>query len=129
MDHDIRTQLGGRERQIIDAVYRLGKATVSDVRAGLPDPPSYSAVRAMLNLLERKGYLRHERVGMKYVYAPVIAAKKAQASALRNLVSTFFGGSPIDAASALLAMKDGGISLDEKKKLIALIKAAQEDGR
>src|SRR5215213_5387317 len=104
MNEDIRAQLGSRERQIVEAVYRLGRATVTEVQAAIPNPPSYSAVRAMLNLLETKGHLKHEREGMRYVYLPVVSPEKAQRSALRHLISTFFQGSSVEAAAALLEM-------------------------
>jgi predicted transcriptional regulator len=129
MNEDIRAQLGGRERQIIETVYWLGKATVREVRDALPDPPSYSAVRAMLNLLENKGLLRHERKGLKYVYLPVVAARQARKSALRHLVSTFFNGSPAAAAAALLEMSAEEISAEETEHLTALIKRAEKEGR
>src|SRR5579872_5645169 len=104
-EHD-GLRLGRRERQIVDVLYRLGKATVAEVLASLPDPPTYSAVRGMLNLLEEKGYVRHKRDGMRYVYSPAIAPSKARQSALRQVVSTFFAGSPLAAAAALLEMSD-----------------------
>jgi predicted transcriptional regulator len=97
----IPQDLGRRERQILETVYRLGRATVSQVRTELPDPPSYSAVRGMLNLLEEKGHLRHEQDGLRYVYLPVVEATKASRSALAHVVRTFFGGSPAEAATAL----------------------------
>ncbi|MFN2531326.1 MAG: BlaI/MecI/CopY family transcriptional regulator [Pyrinomonadaceae bacterium] len=125
---DIRTHLGRRERQIVDAVYRLRKAAVAEVRAALPDPPSYSAVRAMLNALEQKGYLRHERDGLRYVYLPVMKEKRARTLALKHLVATFFRGSPTSAAAALLEMSDDTISAAERARLRALIsKAAKEE--
>ena len=71
-------QLGRRERQIMDVIYRLGKASVTDVRSELSDPPSYSAVRAMLRVLEDKGHVRHQEEGLKYVYVPVVARDKAK---------------------------------------------------
>lgn len=129
MNEDIRTDLGSRERQIVEAVYRLGQATVAEVRAAIPNPPSYSAVRAMLNLLESKGHLRHEQKGMKYVYLPVVAPKKAQKSALRHLVSTFFQGSPAAAAAALLEMSGENITSKERERLMALINRAESEGR
>src|SRR5579872_7400584 len=95
-------QLGRRERQIVDAVYRLGRASVAEVRAELDDPPSYSAVRAMLNLLEEKGHLRHVADGLRYVYKPTAARSQVRRSALRHLVQTFFDGSPTSAVAALL---------------------------
>src|SRR5207245_10313208 len=81
--------LGRRERQIMDAVYRRGRASVAEVRAGLPDPPTYSAVRGMLRFLEDKGLLRHEQDGVRYVYIPTVAPAKARRSALRHLVRPF----------------------------------------
>ena len=129
MTADLRTHLGRRERQIVEAIYRLRKAGVSEVREALPDPPSYSAVRAMLNSLEEKGYLKHQREGMRYVYVPVLGAKKAQRFALKHLVSTFFQGSPAAAAAALLEMPDAKISQQEKEHLKSLIAQAESEGR
>jgi predicted transcriptional regulator len=128
MDEEIGIQLGRRERQIVEVLYRLGKATVAEVLADLPDPPSYSAVRGMLALLEEKGYVRHKRDGMRYVYAPVIAASKARQSALRQLVSTFFEGSPLAAATALLEMSDK-LSAEERTQLAALIARREKEGQ
>jgi BlaI family transcriptional regulator, penicillinase repressor len=122
-------QLGRRERQIMDVIYRLGKASVSEVLAELPDPPSYSAVRAMLGFLEDKGYLRHEQEGLKYVYMPVEDTSRVRASALDHLVKTFFGGSPERAVAALLEMSDSKLSSKEKQYLSQLIKKAQQEGR
>jgi BlaI family penicillinase repressor len=129
MDEEIGTQLGRRERQIVEVLYRLGKATVAEVLGDLPDPPSYSAVRGMLALLEEKGYVRHKRDGMRYVYAPAIAASKARQSALRQLVSTFFEGSPLAAAAALLEMSDQKLSPEERDQLSALIARREEEGQ
>jgi predicted transcriptional regulator len=129
MDKEIGIQLGRRERQIVEVLYRLGKATVAEVLADLPDPPSYSAVRGMLALLEEKGYVRHKRDGMRYVYAPVIAASKARQSALRQLVSTFFEGSPLAAATALLEMSDHKLSAEEREQLSALIARREKEGQ
>jgi len=129
MSKEIQSQLGRRERQIVDAVYRLGKASVAEALAELPDPPSYSAVRAMLRLLEEKGFLKHKREGMRYVYLPAIAPEKAKRSALRHLVSTFFGGSTTDAAAALLEMSDGKMSREDKARLATLIERVKTEGR
>jgi predicted transcriptional regulator len=129
MDEEIGIQLGRRERQIVEVLYRLGKATVAEVLADLPDPPSYSAVRGMLGLLEEKGYVRHKRDGMRYVYAPAIAASKARRSALRQLVSTFFEGSPLAAAAALLEMSDHMLSREEREQLSALIARREKEGQ
>jgi predicted transcriptional regulator len=129
MTSEKQLQLGRRERQIMDAVYRRGKASVSEVRAELPDPPSYSAVRAMLGFLEDKGYLRHEQEGLKYVYLPVQDAKQVRESALKHLVKTFFGGSPEQAVAALLEMEDTRLSSNDKQHLSQIIRKAQKEGR
>src|SRR5437588_12199877 len=94
--------LGRRERQIMDAVYRRGRASVAEVRAGLEDPPTYSAVRGMLRFLEDKELLRHEQDGVRYVYIPTVATSKARRSALRPLVRTFFRGAVQEAVGAAL---------------------------
>jgi len=122
-------QLGRRERQIMDVVYRRGQASVSEVRSELPDPPSYSAVRAMLGLLEDKGYLRHRQQGLKYVYIPAQDTSKVRTSALEHMVRTFFGGSPERAVAALLEMRDTKLSAKEKQYLSHLIKKAEQEGR
>lgn len=129
MKEEIGNQLGRRERQIVEVLYRLGTASVADVLANLPDPPSYSAVRGMLSLLEEKGYVRHKRDGMRYVYTPVIAPAKARQSALRQLVSTFFEGSPLAAAAALLEMSDHKLTAEERAQLSALISRREREGR
>ena len=121
--------LGRRERQILDAVYRLGRASVADVRAELPDPPSYSAVRGMLNLLEEKGHVRHEADGLRYVYLPVVDALEARRSAMAHVVRTFFGGSPAEAASALFDLPDSKLSRRELAELSRLVKHAAREGR
>jgi len=129
MNEDIGTQLGRRERQIVEVLYRLGKASVAEVLAELPDPPSYSAVRGMLTLLEEKGHVRHKRDGMRYVYAPAVTPAKARQSALRQLVSTFFAGSPMAAAAALLEMSGQELSAEERNQLSALIARSEKEGR
>ena len=129
MNKDIGTQLGRRERQIVEVLYRLGRASVAEVLAELSDPPSYSAVRGMLALLEDKGHVRHKREGMRYIYTPAVAAAKARQSALRQLVSTFFEGSPMAAAAALLEMSDEELSADERDQLSALIARREREGR
>jgi BlaI family transcriptional regulator, penicillinase repressor len=129
MNEHIGSQLGRRERQIVEVLYRLGNATVAEVLANLPDPPTYSAVRGMLSLLEQKGFVRLKRDGMRYVYAPVIAPAKARQSALRQLVSTFFQGSPLAAAAALLEMSDQKFSPEERERLLALIARREKEGQ
>jgi BlaI family transcriptional regulator, penicillinase repressor len=126
---DARNQLGRRERQIVEVLYRLGKASVAEVLENLSDPPSYSAVRGMLNLLEEKGHVRHVRDGMRYLYMPVVAPARARQSALRHLVSTFFQGSPGAAAAALLEMSGNSLSKEEREQLSSLIAKREEEGR
>lgn len=123
------TDLGRRERQIIDVVYRLGRATVSEVLAELPDPPSYSAVRGMLNLLEEKGHLRHVSEGLRYVYLPVVAAEHASRSAMAHVVRTFFAGSAAHAATALFELPDRKWTRDELDQLNQLVRRAMKEGR
>jgi predicted transcriptional regulator len=120
-------QLSRRERQIMDAIYRLGRATVAEVIEEIPDPPGYSAVRAMLGILEDKGLLRHEQQGPKYVYLPVVEREKARQSALQSLVRTFFDGSSRDAIAALL--DDSKLSKGELDVLSQLIEKAKKEGR
>jgi predicted transcriptional regulator len=127
--HAIAHDLGRRERQIIDVVYRLGRASVSEVRAELPDPPSYSAVRGMLNLLEEKGHLKHVSEGLRYVYLPVVAAEDASRSAMAHVVRTFFAGSAAGAATALFELPDRKWTKDELEQLNQLVKKAMKEGR
>jgi predicted transcriptional regulator len=121
--------VGRRERQIIEIVYGLGRASVSDVLARLPDPPSYSAVRAMLGKLEDKGYLRHEADGPRYVYLPAVPAEKASKTALRQVVNVFFGGSVEQAVMALVELPDGQLPDEKLEALAARIRQAREEGR
>jgi predicted transcriptional regulator len=124
-----QAQLSRRERQIMDVVYRLGKAAVSDVLERLPDPPSYSAVRALMRILEEKGHLSHEQDGPRYVYLPTVPRDAAQASALSHLVRTFFGGSAEAAVAALLDLPEHGMSEGELDRLSRLIDDARGQGR
>ena len=124
-----QAQLSRRERQIMDVVYRLGKAAVTDVLERLPDPPSYSAVRALMRILEEKGHLSHEQDGPRYVYLPTVPRDAAQASALSHLVRTFFGGSTEAAVAALLDLPEHGMSEGELNRLSRLIEDARGQGR
>ncbi len=123
------TQLSRRERQIMDIVYRLGAATASEVTAELPDPPSYSAVRAMLRILEDKGHLTHSVDGPRYVYAPVVPRNAARQSALKQVVRTFFDGSATDAVAALLDMSGRKLTAKEWNELGVLVERAKREGR
>jgi predicted transcriptional regulator len=122
-------ELSRRERQIMDVVYRLGRATVAEVQAGIPDPPTYSAVRALLSILERKRHLRHEHQHGRYVYLPVVTREKARRSALRRVVKTFFDGSTEQAVAALLDMSQAAGSSAELDRLARLIEQARKEGR
>ena len=124
-----QNQLSRRERQIMDVVYRLGKSSVTDVLERLPDPPSYSAVRALMRILEEKGHLSHEQDGPRYVYLPTVPRDAAQASALSHLVRTFFGGSAEAAVAALLDLPEHGMSEGELTRLSRLIDDARGQGR
>ena len=113
----------------MDVVYRLGRAAVGDVMRELPDPPSYSAVRAMLAYLERKGHVRHRRDGVRYLYEPTMSQSDAQRSALKHLVRTFFRGSRPGAVAALLEVPAKGLTERDLDRLRDLVRRAQRDGR
>ena len=119
--------LSRRERQIMDVIYARGQATAAEVTAALPDPPSYSAVRALLRILEQKGHLRHEEDGPRYVFLPTVSRDRARKSALRNLVRTFFDDSPAQAAAALIDQAD--LSDADVARLAAMIEKARTEGR
>ena len=121
--------LSRRERQIMDAIYRVGSATVSEVMAEMPDPPSYSAVRAMLGKLEAKGYLEHRQDGPRYLYLATVPRQEARESALDRLVRTFFDGSPGKAVAALLGRSAGEMTDEELDRLSALIEDAKKGER
>jgi predicted transcriptional regulator len=123
---DPGSRLGKRERQIMESIYRRGRATVSDVLGDLPDPPSYSSVRAMLRYLEDKGHLRHEEEGPRYVYLPTAARDEVRGSALGHVVRTFFDGSVSTAVAALLESRP--LSSDEYRRLSQLLREARERG-
>ena len=119
--------LSRRERQILDILYARGIATAAEVLEALPDPPSYSAVRALLRILEDKGHARHETQGTRYAYLPTVPRERARNSALSRLVKTFFDGSAAQAAAALV--DSGSLSDEELAKLSTLIERARKEGR
>jgi predicted transcriptional regulator len=121
--------LGRRERQIMDVIYRLGSASVKEVQELLPNPPSYSAARTMINLLERKGFLRHRRDGQKYVYLPTSSTQAVKQSAIKHLVKTFFQGSVAEAAAAVLDSSSAKLSDEELERLQKLIDHARGEGQ
>lgn len=124
-----RSQLSRRERQIMDVIYRLGRASAADVHDALPDRPSYSTVRALLRVLEGKGHLRHIEDGPRYIYSPTVPRERARESALRQVVSTFFGGSTEAAVAALLDISNERLSDSELNRLAGLIAQAKKEGR
>jgi BlaI family penicillinase repressor len=119
--------LSRRERQIMDIIYARGQATAAEVTAALADPPSYSAVRALLRILEQKGHLRHQQDGPRYVFLPTVSRDRARRSALRNLVRTFFDGSSAQAAAALIDQAQ--LSNEEFDRLAEAIDKARKEGR
>ena len=129
MPSKAHAQLGRRERQIMEAVYQLGRATVADVLDRIEDPPSYSAVRAMLRILEEKGHLKHEEDGPRYVYLPVVSSTRARRTILRDVVRRLFGGSTEAAVAALLESSSSRMSDDELERLQRMITSARRQGR
>jgi predicted transcriptional regulator len=119
--------LSRRERQIMDVVYRLGRATAAEVQEALPDPPGYSAIRALLRVLEEKGHLRHEQDGPRYVFLATVPRDKARRSALRQLVQTFFEGSTAQAVAALLDEPGVKLSDEDFDRLSRLIDQARKE--
>ena len=115
------TELGRRERQIMDAVIRRGRASAAQVLRDLPDPPTYSAVRGMLRILENKGFVRHEWDGPRYVYLPTADPEQVRKSAVKHLLSTFFNNSMESAVTAMLGAGDRTLSDEELKRLGRLI--------
>ena len=122
-----KTVLTRREREIMDILYRRGRATAHEVLEGLAEPPSYSAVRALLRLLEERGHVKHTQDGQRYVYAPAVARGDARKSALSHLVKTFFAGSVEDAVAALVDRSK--LSPEELDRLSDIIDRARKEGR
>jgi len=120
--------LSRRERQIMDILYRQGRATASEIHQALPDRPGYSAVRAKLRVLEEKGHIRHEEQALRYVYLPLVNRDRARQSALRHLLETFFDNSAEQAITALLGLHTGGLSREKLKHLSELIEKAKKEG-
>lgn len=129
MPDSLAHKLSRRERQIMDLLFRQGAATAAEVRDGIPDPPSYSAVRALLRTLEEKGFVTHREDGPRYVYAPTVARDAARRSALRHLVQTFFDGSAEQAMAALMDLSDRTLSREELDRLAKLVERSKEEGR
>jgi BlaI family transcriptional regulator, penicillinase repressor len=122
-------KLSRRERQIMDVLYSAGKATAAAVHQALPDPPSYSAVRATLRILEEKGHVRHETEDLRYVYKPSISRDRAKRSALRHLLHTFFDGSVSQVLASLIDLSPKGLDERELQRVRRLIDEARSKGR
>jgi predicted transcriptional regulator len=120
--------LSRRERQIMEIIHQRRTATAAEVHAALPNPPGYSAVRALLCILENKGHLLHKKDGLRYVYLPTESREKASRSALKRVLSTFFEGSVTQAVAALLSSSDTKVSSEELNKLQQIIKQARKEG-
>ena len=122
-------ELSRRERQIMDVLHRRGSASAAEVRGEMADPPTYSAVRALLRVLEEKGRVTHHEVGRTYVYRPTASPASARRAALKHLVSTFFGGSAADAAAALLDLPGESLDAAARRRIARRIAEAEREGR
>jgi predicted transcriptional regulator len=128
MRKDGHRNLSRRERQIMDILYQRGRATAAEIHEAMPEPPSYSAVRAKLRVLEEKGHVRHEEEGLRYVYLPTLARDTARRSALRHVVATFFAGSVEEAVAALLDLSAANLSKKDLDRISNLIDEAKKEG-
>jgi predicted transcriptional regulator len=129
MPNAAQAGLTRRERQIMDRLYRLGRATAGEILRGLPGAPSYSTVRTQLRVLESKGHVRHEEQGLRYVYEPVVSRHAARRSALKHLIDTFFDGSNEKVVAALLGGEGSRVSDDELDRILDLVKRARKETR
>lgn len=121
--------LSRRERQILEILIERGKASASEVRAAMPDAPSYSAVRTLLRILEDKGHVRHKAEGLRYVYLPAIAREKAKRSAVQHLLKTYFNGSPEQIVAALLDVSSAKLTREELDRMAEMIEKAKKEGK
>jgi predicted transcriptional regulator len=119
--------LSRRERQVMIIIYAQGRATAAEIHQALPDPPTFSATRAIIRTLEEKGHIRHEEQGLRYIYRPVVPAEKARRSALANVVTTFFQGSPSRLLATLLNDSTSKVSDHELRELETLIREARKE--
>ncbi len=129
MKMKILKNLSRRERQIMDIVYEMNEVTVAQVLELIPDPPSYSTVRALLGVLEEKGHLIHKQQGPRYIYSPTLPREEASQNALKHVLKTFFANSTEEVVAALLNISEEDLSEEEYKRLTKLIKKAQNEGR
>ena len=129
MSQSLHTALTRRERQIMDILFRRGRATAAEVMEELPGEPSYSTVRTQLRVLEEKGHVRHDDDGVRFVYTPAVARHAARKSALRHLVETFFDGSPEKAVAALLGGEGTRLSDDQLDRIAGMIDRARREDK
>jgi predicted transcriptional regulator len=125
----IQGTLSRRERQIMDVLYRHGKVSAAEVQAQMPNPPGYSAVRAMLRILEDKGHIRHIADGLKYLYLPTVPREKAKRSAIRHGLDTFFNDSPEQVMAALLDVSATRLNRAELERMSSMIEKAKQEGK
>jgi predicted transcriptional regulator len=118
-----------REREIMEALYKLGKATAAQILEQIPDPPTYTAIRTQLSILEKKGHVRHTSDGTRYIYEPLVGREQMGRRAIDTLLTTFFDNSVERAVAALITRKDSEISNDELERLQMLIEKAKKEGR
>lgn len=118
-----------RERQIMDVLYRLGRATAGEILAGMPGAPSYSTIRTQLRVLETKGHVRHEEHGLRYIYMPTVPRHSARKSALKHLVDTFFEGSGAKVVAALLGGESARLSDEELERIEEMVRSARKESR
>jgi predicted transcriptional regulator len=121
--------LSRRERQIMEILYQRGRASAMEVREAMEGAPGYSAVRAMLRVLEEKGHVKHQEEGLKYVYVPTVPREKAKRSAVKHLLDTFFGGSPEQAVAALLDVSATRLTAEELDRMSQMIEQAKREGK
>jgi BlaI family transcriptional regulator, penicillinase repressor len=122
-------ELSKRERQIMDVIYQRGRASAAEVVEALPDPPSYSTIRALLVILEKKGYVTHQQEGARYIYLPTQPREQAGQAALKRVLKTFYDGSIEKAVAALLDSRRSRVSAEEAQALARLIEQARKEGR
>ena len=121
--------LSRRERQIMEILFQRGKASASEVREAMEDAPGYSAVRAMLRVLEEKGHVKHQEEGLKYVYVPTVAREKAKRCAVKHVLDTFFAGSPEQIVAALLDVSATRLTREELDRMSEMIEKAKREGK
>jgi predicted transcriptional regulator len=128
MSRALLTVLSRRERQIMDILFRRGRATAAEVMDDLPSEASYSTVRTQLRVLEQKGHVRHEQDGVRFVYTPMVARHAARKSALRHVIETFFDGSPEKAVAALLGGEAAKLSEEQFERIVDMVAKARKEG-